>query len=82
MEQVDISSFSDVVMAFGDAALADGIGARPHQPRDWRIRNNIPSEWWLPIEAFAKQNNRPDITLSKLAVLASERLSNNSKEAI
>ena len=29
-----------------DPEVADAIGAKSHQVRDWRLRNSIPKEWW------------------------------------
>ncbi len=29
-----------------DGEIAEKIGVKPHQPRDWRIRDSIPPEHW------------------------------------
>ena len=36
-----------VEQAGADAALAVQLNVKVHQPRDWRLRNSIPPEFWL-----------------------------------
>lgn len=68
------SSFSEVIVALGERALAEGLDLKPHQPRDWRIRNSIPPEWWGRTVEFAAANGVPDVTLECLAKLAEKKI--------
>lgn len=71
-----ISSFADVIERLGEQNLADAIGAKRHQTRDWRIRDNIPAEWWSPVVDYAGDIGEAQITLELLASIASARRPN------
>lgn len=50
-----------------DADIAEKLGVRVHQVRDWRLRNSIPAERWA---AFSE---RRLATLEELAKAASSK---------
>lgn len=64
------TSFSSIILALGEKDLAGAIGAKPHQPRDWRIRNSIPPEWWGRVCAYAASIGQSEITVELFAHLA------------
>ncbi len=65
--QLAMRSFKEIVEQAGDDVLADRLGVKRHQPRDWRIRDSIPAEYW---EAVARHRFA---TLSELAAAAASR---------
>jgi hypothetical protein len=52
-----------------DQEVAERIGAKPYQVRDWRLRNSIPSEHW---KAFSDSGIA---TLEELAEAAAQKVS-------
>lgn len=61
-------TFKQIVIDAGsDAEVAVLVGARQHQPRDWRLRNSIPAEFW---RAFSDKGLA---TLDELAGAAEHR---------
>jgi hypothetical protein len=57
--------FTTIIADAGsDATIAQALGLKPHQPRDWRLRNSVPAQHW---QEFAR---RKWATLEELAAAA------------
>ena len=57
--------FTTIITDAGsDATIAQALGIKPHQPRDWRLRNSVPAQHW---QEFAR---REWATLEELAAAA------------
>jgi hypothetical protein len=56
-----------IVQAVTDTVIAATLGLKAHQPRDWRLRNSIPPEYWDSFEALGWS------TLAELAAAAADR---------
>jgi hypothetical protein len=70
-----MATHAEIVRRSGaDAELSGALGVRPHQVRDWRLRNSIPPEHW---QAFSE---RGYATLEELAAAAADRAVNRSSE--
>ena len=73
------NSFSSIIEALGELALAEVLKCSRHQPRDWRLRNSIPPEWWSPLVEYATENGHPEISLELLADLARKEAGKRKK---
>lgn len=58
---------AQIVARKADPIVAEAVGAKLHQVRDWRLRNSIPSDHW---KAFADAGLA---TLDELAEAAASR---------
>lgn len=58
---------AEIIAKAGDDAVAQGLGLKKHQPRDWRLRNSIPAEYWSALDAAGIA------TLAELADAAAAR---------
>lgn len=66
-----MDSFSDLIGSLGgSAAVSRGINERQGTVRQWRLRNSIPPEYWPRIVSFAKDHQKPEVTLEVLVNLA------------
>jgi len=45
-------SHRQIVEAITDAVIAEKLGLKAHQPRDWRLRDSIPPEYWGSFETL------------------------------
>jgi hypothetical protein len=69
-----INSFADVITALGGTArFAMAVGMKPNTAKMAKARGSIAPNWWPQVVEAAKQAERPDITMEKLAELAANR---------
>lgn len=61
-------TFSEIIEQAGRDTVSDRLGLKPHQPRDWSLRDRIPAEYW---EAIAAQGWA---SLEELAAIAAKRV--------
>ncbi|WP_159373862.1 MULTISPECIES: hypothetical protein [Rhodoplanes] len=69
-----MSSFRDLINAYGLADFADDVGVQPNTAKQMRQRNSVAPEYW---DAWVRGARRRglDITLEKLAQAAAHRRS-------
>lgn len=66
--------FSDVIEELGGSAvLGRAIRQKDGTVRQWRLRDNIPPEYWPSIISYAKARGNREITAASLADLAARR---------
>jgi hypothetical protein len=65
-----VRTFRQIVKDAGtDPDVAQKLGAKVHQPRDWRVRDSIPPEFWARCDALGIAS------LAELAAAAERRFS-------
>lgn len=58
-----IRSVADLIGLWENyAACAADLGVRPHVPRDWARRGNVPSEWIDPLVRAAQARGHEHVT--------------------
>jgi hypothetical protein len=69
-----MKSFSQIIDDLGGSAvLGRAIRQKDGTVRQWRLRDNIPPEYWPSIVSYAKASGKRDITAASLADLAAQR---------
>ncbi len=75
--------YKDVISLWPNCAdLARDLGLDPRtgalRVRAWKRRDRIPPEFWAAIEAAAARRGISDVTVHRLAMIASEALADAS----
>ena len=66
-----METFREVIDLWATPAeMASDIGEKPGTVRQWRFRDKIPAEKWLPVAAAAQKKGFPQITFEALDEIA------------